>query len=104
MKIQLADALLLFPAAICFAEIVRAPQNSDPGPLITAALGIFLLLRGLAAAPQPAVVILSGYVLAGIAVGSNHGIMNGNSILWIGLFVLAAIGFGFWERIQKLWK
>jgi hypothetical protein len=104
MKVQLPNSLLLLAATACFVEFVHRPQHSDAEPLLTAALGIFLLLRGLAAAPQPAVVILSGCILAALSVGRDQGLLNDNSLSWMGLFILAGLGFGIWERIKKLWK
>jgi hypothetical protein len=104
MKIQLPNSLLLFAAVACFVDSVHHPQHISAGPLLAAALGIFLLLKGLQVAPQPAVAILSGCILAALSVGRDQGFLNDNSPSWIVLFILAGAGCGFWERIVKLWK
>lgn len=104
MKVSLPNSLLLLAATVCFAESFYCLQNSGAEPLLTAALGILLLLRGFAAAPQPAAVVLSGCILAALSVGRDQGFLNDNSPAWMGLFILAGAVIMFWQRIEKLWK
>jgi predicted lysophospholipase L1 biosynthesis ABC-type transport system permease subunit len=96
------NPLLAVAALICFSEIVRAPRDSDPGPLATAVLGLFLIRRAIIPGPQPIMVILSGLFLTALAVASNHGLISSDSILWLGSVVIAFVCFTFWERIVRL--
>src|SRR5713226_5181167 len=57
VKIRLHSWVLGIGTLICFAEVVYAPQESDPGPWLTAVLGLLLLRRAIIATPQPTVVI-----------------------------------------------
>jgi uncharacterized protein involved in response to NO len=104
MKLLRMKSLLILAALVCFSEIVRAPRDSDPGPLLTAAFGLFLIRRAIMAAPQPVVVILSGLYLAAAAVASNHGIVSSRSPTWLLFVAVAFVCFGFWEKIVKLAK
>lgn len=103
MKIRVQSVLLGIGSVICLAEVVLAPKNSNPGPLLTAVLGILLLRRAIIATLQPAVVIASGCFLAALVVAGNHGLLNVNEPAWVGLIIVAGIGFAFWERIERLW-
>ena len=103
MKIRVQSFLLGIASVISFAEAVRAPRNSDPGPWAAAVLGLLLLRRAIMATPQSAVVIASGCSLAAILVAGNHGLLKVNEPVWVGLTIVAFIGFAFWERIEKLW-
>jgi hypothetical protein len=67
-------------------------------------MGILLLRRAIIAEPQPAPVVASGLVLAALSVGSNHGFLNANTLTWIGLVLVAGVFFGWWERLESLWK
>ena len=89
---------------ICFTEVAYAPKDSDPGPWVTAVLGILLLRRAIIVTPQPEVVVLSGCFLTALMVAGNHGFLNINKPAWIGLMFVGFAVFGFWERIKKLWK
>ncbi len=101
---QIRRFLLGTASAVCLAEIVRAPKDSDPGPWLAAALGLLLLRRTVITAPQSAAVIVSGWILTAIIIGGNHGFLDVNKPVWIGLTIVAGVGFAFWERIEKLWK
>jgi len=102
MKLLRMNSLLTLAALVCFSEIVRAPKDSDPGPLLTAAFGLFLIRRAIMAAPQPIVVILCGLYLAAAAVASNHGIVSSRSLTWLLSVAAAFVCFGFWEKIAGL--
>jgi len=104
VKIRLHSWVLGIGTLICFAEVVYAPQESDPGPWLTAVLGLLLLRRAIIATPQPTVVILSGCFLTAFIVAGNHGLLNINKSVGIILILVGFAGFGFWERIEKLWK
>jgi len=104
MKTQLSNSLVLLAATACFVDAVHHPEDSLTGPMLSAVLGFILMLRGFAATPRPAGAILSGCILAALSVGSDQGFLNDNSLWYIGLFILAGVGFGFWERIEKVWK
>ena len=103
MKDRLPNWLLVLAAAICFAEAAKFPKN-DPGLVATAVMGLFLLLRGSTTAPQSPVVTVAGWILAALAVTSDEGLLNVNDALWIGVILIAFVAFGFWQRIEKLWK
>ena len=76
MKIRLPNSLLVVGAIACFAEAIFAPMHKDPGPLLTAVLGILLIPRAMAAeTPQP--VIVSGCLLAALIVAGDHGLLAG---------------------------
>jgi hypothetical protein len=104
VKIRPHSWILGVGTLICFAEVAYAPKDSDPGPWVTAVLGLLLLRRAIIATPQPAVVIFSGCFLTALMVAGNHGLLNINKPAWIGLMLVGFAGFGFWERIEKLWK
>lgn len=104
MKFQLSNLLLLLAATACFVESFHSIRDRNAEPLLTAVMGIFLLLKGLAAAPQRAIVIVSGCVLAALCVGSDEGLLNENSMWYMGSFILAGVGFAFWQRIKKFWE
>jgi hypothetical protein len=102
--VRLPNSLLIVGAIICFAEIVRAPRNSDPGPWAAAVLGVLLLRRAIITKTQPWVVIVSGLLLAALMLAGDHGLLNINNPGWIVLMLTAFACYGFWERIEKLWK
>ena len=104
VTIRLHSWVLGIAALICFAEVAYAPKDGDPGPWAAAVLGLLLLRRAFIATPQPTVVILSGCFLTAFVVAGNHGLLNINKPVGIGLIFLGFAGFGFWERIEKLWK
>lgn len=91
-------------AVVCFAEASYAPTDSDPGRWATAVLGLLLVRRAIIATPQPTVVILAGCFLTVFVVLANHGILHINKPAGIGLVLVGFAGFGFWERLEKLWK
>jgi uncharacterized protein YjeT (DUF2065 family) len=104
MRLSLPNSLLLVAASACFVDAFRHPHQSITGPFLTGALGILLVLRGLAATPQPAAVTVSGCVLAILSVARDQGFLDQNSLWYIGLFGLAAGVIIFWRRIEKVWK
>ena len=104
VTIRLHSWVLDIATLICFAEVAYAPKDSDPGPWVAAVLGLLLLRRAIIATPQPTVVSLSGCVLTAFAVAGNHGLLNINKPLWIGFMLVGFEVFGFWERIEKLWR
>jgi hypothetical protein len=104
LKIRPHSWVLGIGTLICFAEVFYAPTDSDPGPWVAAVLGILLLRRAIIATPQPTVVILSGCFLTAFVVLANHGLLNISKPVGIGLMLVGFVGFGFWERIEKLWK
>jgi hypothetical protein len=48
-------------------------------------------------------VIVAGCAMAGLAVLGNHSLVNINKPIWIVLVLIAAVCYGLWERIEKLW-
>jgi hypothetical protein len=104
MKRHLSNWLLALAAMACFAETIYAQEHHDPGPLLTAALGILLLPRALATTTPPAIVVLSGFVLTAVVVAGDHGLLDINQPAWIVITLIAFACFGFWERIERLWK
>ena len=104
MELRAQNYVLGLAAVLCFADCFLAPRNSDPGPALTAVMGILLLRRAVIITPQSAVVILAGCVLATLVVIGNHSFVNINAPVWIGLILVAFVGYGFWERIEKLFR
>lgn len=108
MKIRLANSLLILSAIICFADIAYAPKSSDPGPLVTAVLGILLVRRALYARP-PVMVIVSGYLLTALMVAGNQGVLDGHKVLGVILMLVAFACFILFEtdrveKIKRLWR
>ena len=104
MRIPAQSFVLGFAAVLCFLDSFLAPKGSDPGPALTAVMGILLVRRAVIVTPQSAVVISAGCVLAGLAVVGNHGFVNVNRSIWIALMLIAGVCYGLWERIERLWK
>ncbi len=71
---------------------------------MTAVMGIVLVRRAVIITPQSAVVIVAGCILAALVVVSNHELVHMSTLVWSVLMLLAAVCFGLWERIEKLWK
>jgi hypothetical protein len=104
VKIRLHSWILGIGTLICFADVAYAPTDSDPGRWVSAVFGLLMLRRAIIATPQPPVVVLSGCFLTAFVVAGNHGLLNINKPAGIGLILLGFAGFGFWEKIEKLWK
>lgn len=98
------NSLLTIAALVCFSEIAGAPKGSDPGPLVTAGLGLVLIRRAIIIAPQPLMVILSGWFLTAAAVGSNHGLVSSHNPGWMVSVLVAFVCYAWWERIERLWR
>lgn len=104
MKLRAQNFVLGFAAVSCFLDSFLAPKESDPGAALTAVMGILLVRRAVVVTPQSAVVIFVGCVLAGLMIVGNHSFININKPIWIALIVIAAVCYGLWERIEKLWQ
>jgi hypothetical protein len=104
MKLRGQNFVLGFAALVCFVDAFLAPKGAEAGPGLTAVMGILLVRRAIIVTPQSAVVIVAGCVLAGLIVMANHGLVNVNRPVWIGLTVIAFVCYGLWERIEKLWS
>ena len=102
MKIPAQCFVLGLAALLCFLDAFFAPKGGDPGPALTAVMGILLVRRAIIVTPQAVVVIVAGCVLAGVALAGNHGVISVNRPIWIGLTVVAFVCYGLWERIVKL--
>jgi hypothetical protein len=90
LRIELPKRLLTVAGAICLVEAARVPKN-DPGPVLTGVIGLLLLLKGLAVAPQPAGLIISGCIVAAIGVAGDEGLININTPLWGGILLVMVI-------------
>ena len=101
MQLRAQNFLLGLAALICFVDAFAA-QGEDPGPALTAVLGILLIRRALVLTPQSQVVLVAGYALTALVVAGNHSVVNINKPLWIVVTVVAFVFFGWWERIVKL--
>ena len=64
MTLRVQNYVLGFAALLCFIDGFLAPKGSDPGPALTAVMGILLVRRAVIITPQPTVVIVAGCVLA----------------------------------------
>jgi len=100
----LRNSLLIVAMLACFATAARMPDGNDPGPLATVVLGILLLRRGAAVRPQPMPVILSGCLITVLTITADRGLVSGDTVLWIILVLVGFACYGFWERIEKLWR
>jgi len=103
MGFGLQNILLAIAAVVCFAEVFLAPKRSDPGPWAAAILAIVLLRRAIITSRQSPLAILSGCLLTAVLVAADHGLLNVNRPVWIGLIVLAGISYALGERIEKFW-
>lgn len=104
MKIRAQSVLLGLGAVLCFADAFVARKGSDPGPTLTAVMGILLVRRAVIVTTQPAVVIAAGCALAALAIAGNHALVNINNWLWIAVVLIAGVCYALWERIEKLWR
>jgi hypothetical protein len=71
MKLPAQCFVLGFAALLCFLDSFLAPKGNDPGPALTAVMGILLVRRAVIITHQSAVVIFAGCVLAGVAVAGQ---------------------------------
>jgi len=104
MKLRAQNFVLGFAAVVCFLESVAAPRGSDPGSVAAAVMGILMLRRAIIVTPQPTVVIVAGCVLTALVVVGDHALVHINNPTWIAVLLIAAVCYGLWERIVKLWK
>jgi hypothetical protein len=104
MNLRAQNFVLGFAAVACFLDCFLAPKGSDPGPALTAVMGILLVRRAAIVSPQSPIVIFAGCALAGLMVMGNHSFVNLNGSIWIGLILILFVCYGLWERIQKLWS
>jgi hypothetical protein len=59
LKIRAQSVVLGVAALLCFIEAFATPKESDPGPALTAVMGILLVRRAIIVTTQPTVVIVS---------------------------------------------
>lgn len=104
MKLRTQNVVLGFAAALCFVDSFLIPKGNDPGPVATAVMGILLVRRAMIVTPQPMIVVVAGCALTGLILISNHQLVYVNTPVWIGLFIISAVCYALWERIQKLWS
>lgn len=102
LKISAQNAVLGFAAVLCFMEALAAPKGSDPGPALTAVMGILLVRRAIIITAQSTVVIVSGCALAAVAIAGDRGFVDINRTEWIALVVIAGVCYGLWERLEAL--
>ena len=103
MELSPQNFVLGVAALLCFLDAFIV-KGDDPGPAVTAVLGILLVRRALVISRQPPIVIVAGCALTAIFLAGNHGFVNVNKPVWIALALLAFVFFGWWERIVKLCK
>jgi|ERR1017187_5394818 hypothetical protein len=103
MHFRAQNFVLGLAALVCFVDAFVA-RGDDPGPALTAVLGILLVRRALVISPQSPLVIIAGWVLTALVLAGNHSVVNINKPLWIVLTLAAFAFFGWWERIVKLWR
>jgi hypothetical protein len=104
LKIRAQSVVLGLAAVLCFVDAFVARKGSDPGPALTAVMGILLVRRAIIITAQPTVVIAAGCALAGLAIAGNHALVNINNWVWIALVLIASVCYALWERIEKLWS
>ena len=103
MKLRAQNFVLGFVALLCFVDSLVA-KGDDPGPVVTAVMGILLVRRAIIVTPQPAIVIVAGCAVTAEMLAGNHGLLNVNRPVWIALGLVAFACYGWWERFQKLWR
>jgi hypothetical protein len=103
MKLRAQNFVLGLAALVCFVDAFVA-KGEDPGPALTAVLGILLVRRALVISPQSPLVIIAGCVLTALVLAGNHSVVNINKPLWIVLALVGFAFFGWWERIVNLWR
>lgn len=96
--------MLGLAAVLCFIDAFLASKGSDPGPALTAVMGILLVRRAVIITTQPTVVIAAGCALAALAIAGNHALVNINNWAWIALVLIAGVCYALWERIERLWS
>jgi hypothetical protein len=101
MHLRAQNFVLGLAALVCFVDAFVA-KGDDPGPAITAVLGILLVRRALVISPQSPLVIIAGCMLTALVLAGNHSLVNINGPLWIVLALVGFAFFGWWERIVKL--
>lgn len=106
MKFYLPNSVFIVGTIICFLEAFAAPKGSHPGPVLAFGMGVVLLRRAIIATPQPTPVIVSACFLIAIVVLGDHGLLDvdANFYLLSAPTVVAFVCYGFWEKIEKLWK
>ena len=104
MKLRAQNFVLGFAALSCFLDSFLVPKGDDPGPVVTAVFGILLVRRAIIVTPQPLIVIAAGCAVAVEMLAGNHGLVNINRPAWIALGLVAFVCYGWWERLEKLWK
>lgn len=105
MRYHPQNGVLVAAAIACFVQALYTPWgNEDPGALITGAVGIYLLTRGVAAAGQPALVVAAGCVLAALVIAGDRRILNVNAPVWVVVVLLAFVGFGWGGKIKNYLK
>jgi hypothetical protein len=104
MNLKTQNYVLGFAAFVCFVDAFLAPKGGDPGAALTAVMGILLVRRAIIITTQSAVVIFAGCALAILMILGNHGFVNLNLPIWIGLILILFVCYGLWERIEKLWS
>jgi hypothetical protein len=93
MKLRAQNFVLGLAASSCFLDGFLAPKESDPGPALTAVMGILLVRRAVVTTPQSVAVISAGCILAVIIVAGNHSHKHKQTI-WIALIVISAVCYG----------
>ena len=103
MQLRAQNFILGLAALICFVDAFIV-KGDDPGPVLTAVLGILLVRRAVVISPQSPIVLIAGCILTALVLAGNHSVVNINKPLWIVLAIVGFVFFGLWERIVKLCK
>ena len=103
MELRAQNVVLGLAALVCFIDALVV-RGDDPGPAVTAVLGILLVRRALVISPQSPIVIIAGCALTALILAGNHRLVNINKPVWIALVLVGFVFFGWWERIVKLYK
>jgi hypothetical protein len=61
VKIRAQNVVLGFAAVLCFIEAFSAPRESDPGPTLTAVMGILLVRRAIIITTQSTAPVCKSY-------------------------------------------
>jgi|ERR1700722_138429 len=75
MHLRAQNFVLGLAALVCFVDAFVA-KGDDPGPAITAVLGILLVRRALVISPQSPLVIIAGCGLTALVIAGNHSVVN----------------------------
>lgn len=97
MRLRLPSWIISIAGVICLLDAFHLGPGLLGNPLseawndsmLTTALGITFFVHGLGSRQRRADVVTAACIAAALRLAENHGFLNGDSFLWIVLFLLA---------------